>query len=105
MITPSNVTQDDYALLYIALGFYGSVQVPSAFVSRLDEDVKAAADMASAAGTRAAVLFNVPSEYLTLKSPMPSTQPLVEALPLKVWKYDEVWILRDLKGFTGISYG
>ena len=79
VITPSNVTQD-LCLLYAALGYYGSVNTSSASVSSSDEDVRAAAEIAVAARRHAAVLFNVPAEYLALKQPgQVPLQPLVEA--------------------------
>ncbi|CAK9018452.1 Autocrine proliferation repressor protein A (PhoPQ-activated pathogenicity-related protein), partial [Durusdinium trenchii] len=76
VITPQNVSKD-LCLLYIALGYFGSPLVPSSHVASSNEDVQAAAKMALAAGTHAAVLFNVPAEYLTPPQ-LDFPHPLVE---------------------------
>lgn len=78
VITPQNVSKD-LCLLYIALGYFGSPLVPSSHVASSNEDVQAAAKMALAAGTHAAVLFNVPAEYLTPPQ-LDFPHPLVEEL-------------------------
>eukprot|EP00438_Fugacium_kawagutii_P027165 Skav214894 [mRNA] locus=scaffold1561:82019:83965:- [translate_table: standard] len=93
VITPSNVTED-LCLIYIALGFYGSPQVPSSSVSNLDEDVLAAAEIAIAAGTHAAVLFNVRgiipiARPLNLRSVLRLTQRELGGFPISTTLYAE----------------
>eukprot|EP00933_Yihiella_yeosuensis_P040090 TRINITY_DN3430_c0_g3_i1.p1 TRINITY_DN3430_c0_g3~~TRINITY_DN3430_c0_g3_i1.p1 ORF type:complete len:674 (+),score=146.91 TRINITY_DN3430_c0_g3_i1:223-2244(+) len=59
------VAHDGWATLYIAFGTYGSEKSPAKSVPSDDADVMAAAEIAAATGAPAAVLFNVPAEWLT----------------------------------------
>lgn len=80
VISPNGTDSKDLCLLYIAYGFYGSLPKPSSAVTSTDKDVQAAAEIATTAGRHAAVLFNVPAEYLLF--PQPEQVPphyLVEA--------------------------
>ena len=64
VISPNGTDSKDLCLLYIAYGFYGSRPKPSSSVTSMDKDVQAAAEIATTTGRHAAVLFNVPAEYL-----------------------------------------
>ena len=84
LITPNDAKQEGPCLLYIALGFYGSELVPSQWLSSSDKDLLAAAEIAKGTGRPAAVLFNVPAEFLKLNT----SSPLVEDATLS-----ESWAL------------
>jgi len=71
----ANATASDWCSLYVAFGFYGSAYTPSTSLSSADADVLAMADLAVSTGKTAAVLFNVPAEFLSFG---PNGQPIYE---------------------------
>lgn len=69
VISPNGTDSKDLCLLYIAYGFYGSLPKPSSNVTSTEKHVQAAAGIATTTGRHAAVLFNVPAEYLLFPQP------------------------------------
>jgi len=69
VISPNGTDSKDLCLLYIAYGYYGSLPTPSSNVTSTEKHVQAAAGIATTTGRHAAVLFNVPAEYLLFPQP------------------------------------
>eukprot|EP00931_Biecheleriopsis_adriatica_P053320 TRINITY_DN31191_c0_g1_i1.p1 TRINITY_DN31191_c0_g1~~TRINITY_DN31191_c0_g1_i1.p1 ORF type:complete len:587 (-),score=100.20 TRINITY_DN31191_c0_g1_i1:108-1868(-) len=88
VISPHGSEQDsgsDWCTLYVALGFYGSPGTPAEAVRETDPDLVAAAAIAVSSGAPAAVLFNVPAEFLTFETDFPATAKIEDAELAKSW--------------------